>query len=1005
MFRRLLASLDDPTAFLTGRDEIYKTATSDALEYAVRILDAAFAAGVIEDCQDVLDTIAFASQYSSLQNLEQLRNATSMAVGALDAVLSSLKIVRGYDIHPQLFFIGVRPWLIWPKQRVKEWKQSRAAWGQPKLDQLAKDDKEFSMRLQNPSERQRAISEETLRQLERCTLERVHERGVESIDTALYEVRRRDGGNFLEEIFHSVANALVGLHSRLLDFIDEAKEQARSAHTVVLDRAPSLPQLLNDETLMSIRDLAAWYYYTVSIGRREREDDLDKSRFLKNRKTAGIDTTRYTPLDTGGFVVVADGPLVLKVPGDCTGADVVQLTADELKRVPIGGSKLLMICHPGDSVYKHLSEIDAQMVEAGRNKRERVKLLKGRQDIWDGVFDAQLREARRVARQAQRQLGASGSSFQIAHHRESGAIAIWHLADTEEGAQTDENADETETQSPPVASSSAQSEADTPALADMVGLDSVKQSLNEIRSLLAINAERKTAGLLVSRLSLHAVFVGNPGTGKTTVARVYAQMLREYGYLTKGHLVEADRSTLVAGFLGQTAEKTLKVLKGSLGGVLFIDEAYSLKHDEQDWFGQECIDTLLKFMEDHRDDLVVILAGYPDRLDALLETNPGFKSRFGERLVFEDYSNDQLKSILAAMASERSYSISEDDLAAAVDVLARERVGKYFGNARAVRNLLEQAIRRQAARLDTLRRSGSALVKETLIRLERPDLLGPTVEVRTSADELNRLIGLDAIKETVREYEALIRLAKLRGRDPRDALQPYFVMMGSPGTGKTTVARIMGRIFKEAGYLPSDQVIEVDRGSLVAGYIGQTAIKTREALERALGGTLFIDEAYSLAVGNDIGASDFGREAIETLLKFMEDNRGRLVVIAAGYDKEMRNFLNSNPGLRSRFTNLIQFPDYTALECSEIFKRMIVDEKLELSTEAGQQLTNIFETLTGAPNWSNGRDVRTFLEFALRAEARRLAAESDASPDVLTEQDLAFGLRSLMSNKQAGAGD
>ena len=99
---------------------------------------------------------------------------------------------------------------------------------------------------------------------------------------------------------------------------------------------------------MSIRDLAAWYYYTVSIGRREREDDLDKSRFLKNRKTAGIDTTRYTPLDTGGFVVVADGPLVLKVPGDCTGADVVQLTANELKRVPIGGSKLLMICHPGD---------------------------------------------------------------------------------------------------------------------------------------------------------------------------------------------------------------------------------------------------------------------------------------------------------------------------------------------------------------------------------------------------------------------------------------------------------------------------------------------------------------------------------------------------------------------------------------------------------------------------------------------------------------------------------
>jgi len=355
------------------------------------------------------------------------------------------------------------------------------------------------------------------------------------------------------------------------------------------------------------------------------------------------------------------------------------------------------------------------------------------------------------------------------------------------------------------------------------------------------------------------------------------------------------------------------------------------------------------------------------------------------------------------MTLERGYSIADAGLTAAIDVLARERVGKYFGNARAVRNLLEQAIRRQAARLDAQRRSGSTLTRETLVQLEEPDLLGPVVQVRTSADDLNRLIGLDTVKETVREYEAMIKLARLRGRDPRDVLQPYFVMMGNPGTGKTTVARTMGRIFKEAGYLPSDQVVEVDRGSLVAGYVGQTALKTREALGRALGGTLFIDEAYSLDVRHDVGGEDFGREAIETLLKFMEDNRGRLVVIAAGYDKEMRGFLNSNPGLRSRFTNLIQFPDYTAQECAEIFKRMIIDERLILSVEAEEQLKKIFEALKIAPNWSNGRDVRTFLEFALRAQARRLAGNNNASLDTLTEPDLAHGFRSLMSNKQAGA--
>jgi SpoVK/Ycf46/Vps4 family AAA+-type ATPase len=688
----------------------------------------------------------------------------------------------------------------------------------------------------------------------------------------------------------------------------------------------------------------------------------------------------------------------LRVPEDCTDSDFIGLTVPNIQKIGPGGGIPIFIAWPGERIYGRLSTVDDQIVKAC-NHDELVRLLRMRHE----VFDVELREARRVARLAQRHRGGSRSSFKVTQSRNSGVIAIWHLPDAEEDAQAHGKIERSVTDSPSAGSSSVQEESGGLSLADMVGLDSVKRSLDEIRSLLAINAERKTAGLPASTLSLHAVFVGNPGTGKTTVARVYAQMLRAYGYLTKGHLVEADRSALVASYLGQTAEKTLKVLKGSLGGVLFIDEAYSLKHDEQDWFGQECIDTILKFMEDYRDQLVVIIAGYPDRMNKLLETNPGFKSRFGERLVFDDYSNDQLKSILAAMANERGYSIAERDLAAAIDVLAREHVGKYFGNGRAVRNLLEQAIRRQAARLDAQRRSGSTLTRETLAQLEQPDLLGPHLQVQSSAEDLNRLIGLDAVKETVREYDALIKLAKLRGRDPRDVLQPYFVMMGNPGTGKTTVARIMGRIFKEAGYLPSDQVVEVDRGSLVAGYIGQTATKTREALERALGGTLFIDEAYSLAVRHDVGAEDFGREAIETLLKFMEDNRGRLVVIAAGYDKEMRDFLNSNPGLRSRFTNLVEFPDYNVQECGEIFKRMIVDEGLALSVEAEQQLIKIFEALKIAPNWSNGRDVRTFLEFALRTQARRLTSNNDASLNILTKQDLAFGFRSLMSNKQAGA--
>jgi SpoVK/Ycf46/Vps4 family AAA+-type ATPase len=228
-------------------------------------------------------------------------------------------------------------------------------------------------------------------------------------------------------------------------------------------------------------------------------------------------------------------------------------------------------------------------------------------------------------------------------------------------------------------------------------------------------------------------------------------------------------------------------------------------------------------------------------------------------------------------------------------------------------------------------------------------------------------------------------------------------MTGNPGTGKTTVARIMGHVFKELGYLPSDHVVETGREDLVAGYIGQTAIKTRQALDKALGGTLFIDEAYSLTSQSG-GGQDFGSEAIETLLKFMEDNRGRLVIIAAGYDREMREFLNANPGLRSRFTNIVSFPDYSADECAAIFLRMLQAQKFRIADDARAHLCKVFEDLKTAPHWSNGRDVRTLLEFVSRVQARRLASEGSAIDQYLViTADINEALRELVQNKQAGA--
>jgi stage V sporulation protein K len=184
----------------------------------------------------------------------------------------------------------------------------------------------------------------------------------------------------------------------------------------------------------------------------------------------------------------------------------------------------------------------------------------------------------------------------------------------------------------------------------LIGLKRVKQSLREIESLLKVDQMRAKYGITASKMSLHAVFKGNPGTGKTTVARIYGQMLRDIGYLRGGHLVEADRSALIGQWLGQTAPKTLKVLNKSLGGVLFIDEAYSLVEGGdvamQDPYGRECVDTILKFIEDNREDIVVIIAGYPNKMDELLKVNPGFKSRFVQFLEFEDYNDEELRLIL-----------------------------------------------------------------------------------------------------------------------------------------------------------------------------------------------------------------------------------------------------------------------------------------------------------------------------------------------------------------------
>ena len=253
-----------------------------------------------------------------------------------------------------------------------------------------------------------------------------------------------------------------------------------------------------------------------------------------------------------------------------------------------------------------------------------------------------------------------------------------------------------------------------------VGLAAVKREVKDLIDLAAVEQLRRQHGLPTADMSLHMVFTGSPGTGKTTIARLMARVYHSLGILSRGQLVEADRSGLVAGYVGQTAIKTRKVIDSALGGVLFIDEAYALNGGGANDFGQEAIDTLLKAMEDHRDDLVVIVAGYDGLMDAFIRSNPGLESRFNRFLHFADYTEEELLAIFRMQCQKGCYVLdpaAEEPLRALLEARMGDAVS--FGNARGVRNLFEQILVRQAGRLAG---QGSSVTKEDLMRITAADV-------------------------------------------------------------------------------------------------------------------------------------------------------------------------------------------------------------------------------------------------------------------------------------------
>ncbi len=523
----------------------------------------------------------------------------------------------------------------------------------------------------------------------------------------------------------------------------------------------------------------------------------------------------------------------------------------------------------------------------------------------------------------------------------------------------------------------------TQVLDGLIGLDEVKKRIHELNAWMLYQKNNPSAGTPL----MHFVFTGNPGTGKTTVARLMAELLKTAGFLKKGHLVEAQAADLVGNYVGETAIKTNALIDQALDGLLFIDEAYMLTEEGRGAFGREALDTLLLRMENDRQRLAVVVAGYPEQMRHFLKSNPGLSRRFPQDNIinFKDYSPDELWAIFLQLIDQRNIPLEKTQsslLKDAIEWLYHQR-DEQFGNAGEIRNMVDALERKRAARiiLNDLPQD-SALTDEDIpadIRQLAERQVADIDELLASMDDF---VGMEEVKEMIRQLSRRLQFELMSRQNKKPDLQ-HLIFSGNPGTGKTSVARLIGKIYRSLGLLRKGHCVEVSRADLVAGYVGQTAILTSEKIKEAFGGVLFIDEAYALSRAQGMG-SDFGQEAIDTLVKAMEDYRNRFLIIAAGYPQEMETFLSSNPGLKSRFGYTLNFPDYSTNELLLILEQMAEAEQYEISAAALEEAQGqITRTAALHPQgFGNGRFIRNLFEQIKNNYAMRSLQENKKSGDL-----------------------
>ncbi|MBD7911906.1 AAA family ATPase [Clostridium cibarium] len=516
------------------------------------------------------------------------------------------------------------------------------------------------------------------------------------------------------------------------------------------------------------------------------------------------------------------------------------------------------------------------------------------------------------------------------------------------------------------------------------GMNQLKEFLHNIHNNIKVQKIREKLGMRTARISMNMIFTGNAGTGKTNAAKITFEFLSTLGVLKKRIFKEVSKADFFSENNIDIAKRTNDIIYSALGGVLFIDEAYSLCKGEDDKIGIEIVDALLKGVEDNKDNIVVILAGYENDMEYFLSLNQGLKSRFPNKIHFEDYTPAEMYELSIKIAKSKGYRIARNVKNGLIDLFTRNQIaGKNdLGNARFVRNIIENAI------LDASKKYLIDNNKEIDL-LERDDFNFRRNAKFDLEEKLKNIIGLEEVKNIIKsQYKLIVAEEKRKSVGVITKVQQNLnmVFIGNPGTGKTSIARLVAEMLNSIGLLKVGQLVETDRSSFVSEIPGETAKKTEKKFKEAIGGILFIDEAYTLA--ND----SLGIEAIETLLKLIEDHSKDVIVILAGYEKEMEDFFDVNIGLRSRFPLWTNFKDYNPSELFEMSIRLIESQGFKLSKNAYGTLKKSFEEIyENADSQSgNGRMVRNYIENIIRNQSIRIAEEdiSVYEMNLITSKDI-----------------